>query len=156
MWAKWFLVSNSCRIHTPWCSPFVVLVTGASRGLGLASAKAYAQSGASLFITARSTSALQQIKEQFEEEYKVSIGYATMDTVNEDSVKSSVDAAVKQFGKIDVVIANGEFDASHVLIAGWLSINFMVLQPEEWTHSTVSAWSRTYLAEMITIDGCLI
>jgi hypothetical protein len=85
-----------------------LLVTGASKGLGLVSAKAYAQSGASVYITARSTALLQKLKEQLERDYSVQVGYSTMDTVNEDSVKASVEDAVRQFGKIDVVIANGK------------------------------------------------
>ena len=90
-------------------------VTGASRGLGLAAAKAYAQTGASVFLAARSAPLLQQVKEQIETEFKVPVGFASVDVSKDESVKQGIEAAVKQFGRIDIVIANGMTCSCHEL-----------------------------------------
>ncbi|KAG8931260.1 hypothetical protein FRC03_002257 [Tulasnella sp. 419] len=84
----------------------VVFITGASKGLGLASATAYAQTGASLFISARNTTALKALKEELESKYSVPVAYAGIDVASEESVKAGVDAAVALYGKIDIVISN--------------------------------------------------
>jgi len=74
----------------------------------LASAKAFAQSGASLFISARSTDVLARVKKEIEEEFKVPVAYHTVDISKEESVREAVEACVKEYGKIDIVISNGK------------------------------------------------
>jgi len=89
------------------------LVTGVSKGLGLASAKAFAQSGASLFLSARSASVLQKIHEELETTYQVPVASAVIDVSDEKTIIAGVEACVKAFGRIDVVISNGESTPSH-------------------------------------------
>ncbi|KAG8964053.1 hypothetical protein FRC03_002258 [Tulasnella sp. 419] len=84
----------------------VVFITGASKGLGLASATAFAQTGASLFISARNTSALKALKEELESKYSVPVAYGGVDVSSEESIKAGVDAALAAYGRIDIVISN--------------------------------------------------
>ncbi|KIO33871.1 hypothetical protein M407DRAFT_17471 [Tulasnella calospora MUT 4182] len=84
----------------------VAFITGASKGLGLESAKAFAASGASVFISARSVDALAKLKAEIEAEYKVPVAYTAIDVSKEESVKAAVAKAVETFGKIDIVVSN--------------------------------------------------
>jgi len=84
------------------------IVTGASKltGLGFASAKAYAQSGANIFITGRNLQALEVAAAELGLSYPGKIGYSSIDITVETSVKAAVQGAIDLFGHIDIVIAN--------------------------------------------------
>lgn len=51
---------------------------------------------------------LEKVKQEIEAEFNVPVGYATIDVSQAASVKAGVEAAVKEFGKIDIVISNGQ------------------------------------------------
>jgi len=91
-------------------------VTGASRGLGLASSKAFAETGASLFISSNDAAALEKAKAELQESFQVPVASAYIDVTDEASVKAGVDECIKTYGKIDVVISNaGGGDAGGVI-----------------------------------------
>ncbi len=82
-----------------------VIITGASRGIGRATALALAQMGAALTINARSAEALAQVQKEIE----AAGGRATMlaaDISDPDAAASLVQRAVDAFGGVDVVINN--------------------------------------------------
>jgi NADP-dependent 3-hydroxy acid dehydrogenase YdfG len=83
----------------------VVLITGASAGIGRASALALAEEGANLVLTARRQQRLKEIKSKVEKagsQVVILVGDAT----REDTAKKCVSAAVKTFGKLDILINN--------------------------------------------------
>jgi len=84
----------------------VVFITGASRGLGLECAKAFAATGASLFLSARSTDVLQRVKTEISTTHGVPVEVYSLDATIEAQVKAAVDEALRIFGKIDIVVAN--------------------------------------------------
>ncbi|KAG8860083.1 hypothetical protein FRB96_004106 [Tulasnella sp. 330] len=108
----------------------VVFITGGGTGLGLAAAKAFAQTGAKIFISSRRAATLEKAKTEIE-----SIGgevdFATVDVTDLKSVEAGVAAVVKRFGKIDIVIANAGKD-------GELGKKLAEFDPEDWW-STVEA-----------------
>ena len=81
----------------------VVLITGASGGIGTAVALAYAERGASLLLTARSAGELKDLAERCR---KVGGRALTqvVDVSDAEAVGSAVDRAVKEFGSLDVVV----------------------------------------------------
>ncbi|KAG8981283.1 hypothetical protein FRC05_004185 [Tulasnella sp. 425] len=83
----------------------VVFITGGATGIGLETAKAFAQSGASVFIAARRLPQLQAAKAEIEK-LGAKVGIASVDVTSYESVKAGVSAAVELFGRIDIVIAN--------------------------------------------------
>ena len=86
----------------------VAIVTGGSRGLGLAAAKALASEGAHVVICARGEEQLQRAVNEILQ-YATSSARAitvTADVSTEAGVNSVVDFAVKSFGRLDVVINN--------------------------------------------------
>jgi ribitol 2-dehydrogenase len=79
-----------------------VIITGASSGIGKATAKLLAANDAKLALLARSTDRLQAVAKE--------IGGETMalacDVTSVDQLKGCVQAAVKRFGRLDVLFAN--------------------------------------------------
>lgn len=82
----------------------VVLITGASRGLGAALAREWAARGARLLLTARSQDPLRGLVEELDPRAPVRIG--ALDTTDDSGMRAFIDGAVTEFGRIDVLINN--------------------------------------------------
>ncbi|MFY2791677.1 SDR family NAD(P)-dependent oxidoreductase [Rhodococcus sp. KRD162] len=83
----------------------VVIVTGASSGLGVAFAKAAAEAGADVVLAARRVDKLAQTAQLIDSVGGRSISVAT-DVVDPNQCTAMVDAAMAEFGKVDVLINN--------------------------------------------------
>lgn len=84
----------------------VVLVTGSSRGIGAATIKEFAKNGYDVVINYR-VSYDEALKLQKEiEEYNVRSLVVKCDISKEEEVQNMVNAIVKEFGTIDVLINN--------------------------------------------------
>ena len=83
----------------------VAIITGASSGIGRATAYALASEGCDLVITARREERLKEVKETCEKE-GVRVVYYTGDVRLEKTAKETVDLAVSTFGKVDILINN--------------------------------------------------
>jgi NAD(P)-dependent dehydrogenase (short-subunit alcohol dehydrogenase family) len=83
----------------------VVLVTGASQGLGRALGLAYAKEGANLVISSRSADSLETVAEEARGS-GVEVLAVPADLSHSEDVQKLVDAAVARFGKIDVLVNN--------------------------------------------------
>jgi len=79
-----------------------VLITGASRGIGAATAQHLASLGANVVLTARSADALKQIAAQIGSQAKA----ISCDVSDYDQVKSVVDLTLAHFGSIDILVNN--------------------------------------------------
>ena len=86
----------------------VAVITGSSRGLGLAAAKALAAEGCFVCLSARTASRLQQAQE----EVAAIAGGANQvtavaaDVSEPDGIKAIIDGAVTRFGGIDILVNN--------------------------------------------------
>jgi NADP-dependent 3-hydroxy acid dehydrogenase YdfG len=83
----------------------VVLVTGASRGIGKAVALAFAREGAQLVLAARSAEHLAQVENEVRDLGSATVSVPT-DVTSHDAVAALVDAAITRFGRIDVLVNN--------------------------------------------------
>ncbi len=83
----------------------VVLITGASRGLGRALALACAREGAKLAINSRSEDSLKPVAGEAEEAGAEVLAIPADVSVGTD-VERLVDEAVRRFGRIDVLVNN--------------------------------------------------
>jgi short-subunit dehydrogenase len=83
----------------------VVIITGASSGIGLALAKEFAQQGAKLSLAARSIDKLEDIVKEFENSGTEAIAVKT-DVSKEVDCKTLVDKTLEKFGKIDILVNN--------------------------------------------------
>ena len=81
------------------------MITGASRGIGRAVARAYTREGAKVFICARNKAAVNRVVSEIRADGG-QIGGESGDIGTEEDVKRIVQAAVDQFAGIDVIVNN--------------------------------------------------
>lgn len=83
----------------------VIVITGASSGIGLAAARLFASYGARLVLAARSIDRLNEISEGLKSEGAEVICVKT-DVSIESECRNLIDSAVSEFGRIDILINN--------------------------------------------------
>ncbi|MBT2133573.1 SDR family NAD(P)-dependent oxidoreductase [Croceibacterium sp. LX-88] len=83
----------------------VALVTGASRGIGAATAKALAAAGAHVVITARKARDLEEVEEAIHEAGG-SATIAPMDLTESDSIARLATAVTERWDKLDILVIN--------------------------------------------------
>jgi len=83
----------------------VIIITGASRGIGRAAACLLAERGGRVVVASRDESALQEVSRSIESHSGVSLAVPT-NVCSESSIKTLVDQVVSRFGRIDVLINN--------------------------------------------------
>jgi len=80
----------------------VALVTGASRGIGAAVARAYADAGAGVVLAARDANALDRVAREITGDVLV----VPTDVTDDDSVANLVEQTLMNFGRLDVACNN--------------------------------------------------
>ncbi|TDI54659.1 MAG: SDR family oxidoreductase [Acidobacteria bacterium] len=83
----------------------VALVTGASSGIGRATAYAMAEAGASVVVTARRTDRIEEVAQRINETGGHAIA-VTADVTLEDDVDRLYNAAIAAFGRVDILFNN--------------------------------------------------
>ncbi|MEG1040085.1 MAG: SDR family NAD(P)-dependent oxidoreductase [Pseudomonas sp.] len=83
----------------------VVLITGASSGIGAHLARVAAAAGAHVVLAARRVERLQQLAEELQRSGTQALAVA-MDVTDRASVEAAFDAAEAAFGTVDVVLNN--------------------------------------------------
>lgn len=102
----------------------VALVTGASSGIGAATAKILAKNGASVVLVARREDRLQQIIKEIEDAGGRAISVVA-DVADEAQVKNAFDKAQQGLGRLDILVNN-----AGVMLLGPIS----GADTEEWRH----------------------
>jgi NAD(P)-dependent dehydrogenase (short-subunit alcohol dehydrogenase family) len=83
----------------------IALVTGASRGIGAATAAALAAAGAHVIITARTTAGLEELEDQIHEAGG-SATIAPLDLADGDAIARLASAVAERWGKLDILVMN--------------------------------------------------
>lgn len=84
-----------------------VIVTGASAGVGAATARKFADAGANLVLVARSKKNLEAVAENLRDRTQVEI--YVMDVADEEACVSVFKKANFEFGRVDILINNAGF-----------------------------------------------
>ena len=101
--------------------PRTILITGASTGIGAATAKRLHAAGNRLVLAARRREPLDQLAAGLDQGAEVMV--EVCDVTEWEQNTALVDAALERFGSIDVVFANAGFGASR---------GFLEESPEHW------------------------
>ena len=105
-----------------------VLSDGRCGSIGYGIATAYAKEGANLVITGRNVAKLESAKVDLEDKYGIKVLILAADinesADNEAVAKMVVDEAIKEFGRIDVLINNAQASASGVTLADHTTSQF--------------------------------
>ena len=83
----------------------VVLVTGASQGIGRACALKLAETGAAVAVAARNQDKLSELVSQVTSAGGKAAAFA-LDVAEEEQIKSTIKKVIEQFGKIDILVNN--------------------------------------------------
>jgi 3-hydroxy acid dehydrogenase / malonic semialdehyde reductase len=85
---------------------FVVLITGASSGIGLACARIFAQAEAKVILSARRSERLEILAQELEREFKADVYTLPMDVTDRSQVESQLSTLPEDWSKIDILINN--------------------------------------------------
>lgn len=82
----------------------VVIITGASSGIGLAAAREFASAGAKLVLAARRDNVLKEVCDELSQTTEVL--FVKTDVSEESDCKNLIDKCIERFGKVDILINN--------------------------------------------------
>ncbi|WP_271406514.1 3-ketoacyl-ACP reductase [Tenacibaculum soleae] len=99
------------------------IITGGSRGLGKATAIAFAKKGINVAITGRNEERLLSVVKELKK-YNIQATYAVFDVSNYNEVKKGINEIITTFGTVDILVNNAG-------IAAFGSLNEMPV--ENWT-----------------------
>ncbi len=84
----------------------VVLITGATAGIGKATAKQFAKNGYDLIITGRRADRLEKLKKSLEDKYAIDVLTLTFDVRKKKEVKTALSSLKGNWKKVDILINN--------------------------------------------------
>jgi short-subunit dehydrogenase len=86
----------------------IVVITGASSGIGKAAAIEFAKRGAKLAIVSRRKEKLEELQKSLEQ-FSTEVLVCPCDVSDKEAVKKMSDAVLEKFGKIDILVNNAGF-----------------------------------------------
>ncbi len=84
----------------------IILITGATAGIGKATAELYAKNGWDLIITGRRLERLEELKENLVREFSANVLTLNFDVRDNDAVKTAVNSLADQWRNVDVLLNN--------------------------------------------------
>lgn len=95
----------------------IVMITGATSGIGKATASRFAKQGYNLIITGRRSEILQELKKKFKRKYAIKVQTLNFDIRDASATKKAYNSLEASWKKIDILINNAGlakgFDAIH-------------------------------------------
>ena len=82
----------------------IVMVTGASSGIGAASAEQFARQGARLILIARRAGRLEAVTASLQQQYGASILPITLDITDHDAIKHAIESLPEAWQAIDLLL----------------------------------------------------
>lgn len=111
-----------------------IIITGASGGIGLAVAEKCAARGANLVLLARRLDKLEQIKQDLEQRYAVTVHIYQLDVSKTEEIKAVFSKIIAELGTVDILVNNAGFglfryahDATIEEVKGMFSVNVVGL-----------------------------
>ena len=132
----------------------VALITGASSGIGAATARRFAASGANVVLAARDEASLMSVADDCRAA-GVEAAAVPTDVTDADAVTALVDATVERFGRLDAAVVNAGIGERRDVPIDELPIE----QFERLTSTNVHGayyTTRAVLSELRSTDGSLV
>jgi 3-oxoacyl-[acyl-carrier protein] reductase len=114
----------------------VALVTGASRGIGAATAEVLARRGAQVAVSARTVPDLEQVASRI----RSAGGQALVvpcDVLDHTQVEAAIDAIVKHWGRLDILVNNAGL--------GTPTMPVETIPPADWDHTVALNLKTAFL-----------
>ena len=122
----------------------VVVITGASSGIGKAVAVKYAMEGWNVVIAARRIELLQELEQRLQKQNILSV---KTDVSVESDCKNLIDQAVAKFGKIDVLINNAGISMRALFNDTDLQVMQKVMSVNYWGTVFCTKYALPYLLD---------
>jgi 3-oxoacyl-[acyl-carrier protein] reductase len=123
----------------------VALVTGASQGIGRACALKLASAGATVAVAARNQEKLNELVNEITAAGGKAAAFP-LDVGDEEQIKSTVKAAIAQFGKIDILVNNAGITRDQLV---------MRMKRADWDSVLQTNLTSAYLATQQVISSML-
>lgn len=124
----------------------VVIVTGASSGIGEAMAREFAACGAKVVLGARQADKLATITEEIRTAGG-SAAWCAVDVVKEEECKVLIDTAVREFGGIDALICNAGLSMRAIFDDVELSVLHRLMDVNFWGTVNCAKFALPYLQQ---------
>lgn len=126
----------------------VIIVTGASSGIGLASARKFASLGAKLVLASRNLDKLEEIAEELSAvTHQQSVICVKTDVTKEEDCKNLIERTIEHFGKIDVLINNAGISMRAVFNELDLDVIKRLMDTNFWGTVYCTKYALPYLLE---------
>lgn len=122
----------------------VVVITGASSGIGLALAREFSSKGAKVVLAARRADKLEEIAAQLGKERTYPVA---TDVTNEQDCKRLMEKTVERFGRIDVLINDAGISMRAILADCETSTLHRVMDVNFWGTVYCTKYALPYLLE---------
>lgn len=123
----------------------VAIITGASRGIGRATAMAFAQAGAKVVLASRSQHDLEAAANLIRTEGGEALVVPT-DVTQAEAVEILVNRTLKTYGQIDILVNNAGGGAFETIVDS---------DPEVWAQVVASNLKSTYLCSKYVLPSML-
>lgn len=131
-----------------------VLITGASRGIGAATARTFLEEGANVCLVSRGSDLLIQTESELQEDFGTDRVFAEKcDCTDEDSLSLLHDRIYKKLKMLDIVVAN---------IGDGQSVSDAIPATHQWQKTWKNNFesalftARTFLPLLMQSNGCLL
>ena len=85
------------------------LITGATSGIGLELAKLFAKDSINLLLVARNAQKLNELKQEFEQNYKIRVDFIALDLSVQESIEKVANYVITNNLQIDFLVNNAGF-----------------------------------------------
>ena len=123
----------------------IVLVTGATRGIGKAIALTLGNSGATVIGTATSEAGAQNISKMLDDN-KISGKGFVLDVTNNDQISSLVESIKNDFGSVDILVNNAGITRDNILLR---------MKEDEWEEIINTNLSSIYKMSKSVLRGMI-
>jgi 3-oxoacyl-[acyl-carrier protein] reductase len=134
------------------------LITGASTGIGRATALALAKEGVSVMVTARREDLLKTLVNQVQSAHKVKAEYFAIDLTQDGAPKKISSWAVQKMSRVDILINNAggsrPFNSLHVSEESWveaMALNFE--RPRQLAESLIDQMISNKWGRVVNVTG---
>ena len=123
----------------------VIIVTGASSGIGLAAARLFASYGSKVVMAARSLDKLEKFSAEMPESANVLC--VKTDVSVEQDCKNLIDETIKKFGRIDILVNNAGISMRAMFIDLDLDVIKRLIDTNFWGTIYCTKYALPYLLE---------